>query len=275
MSATLKEILDSVRQGVEQAKRSANLAKLRDKAAQHKPRGFRAALARVAQARPAIIAELKKASPSKGVIRSDFPVAQLARELEAAGAAAFSVLTEEKYFQGSLANLAAASAATRLPCLRKDFILDEFQLLEARAYGTDAALLIVAALEEKQLRGLASAARELQLDVLCEVHDEAELQQALAAGCDVIGVNSRNLKTFQTDPQVLFRLAPKLPSDVLRVAESGLSSGEELRRLGDAGYQAFLIGESLMRAESPGQALRQMLEEFRASHATSNAEVRA
>ena len=129
------------------------------------------------------------------------------------------MLTEEKYFQGSLANLGAASAATRLPCLRKDFILDEFQLLEARAHGADAVLLMVAALEEKQLHHLAAAARELQLDVLCEVHDESELKPALDAGCDVIGVNSRNLKTFQTDPQVLFCLAPKLPSRALRIAE--------------------------------------------------------
>ena len=280
MSATLKEILASVRERVQQAQRSADLGELRQQAARHQPRGFRAALERAALERtagrgPAIITELKKASPSKGVIRSNFLVAQLARELEGAGAAALSVLTEEKYFHGSLANLAEASAAARLPCLRKDFILDEFQLLEARAHSADAVLLIVAALEEKQLRPLADAARELQLDVLCEVHDEAELQQALAAGCDVIGVNSRNLKTFQTDPQVLFRLAPKLPPDVMRVAESGLSSGEELRRLSDAGYQAFLIGESLMRADSPGQALRQMLAEFKTSHAQSPAEVRS
>ena len=132
----------------------------------------------------------------------------------------------------------------------------------------------------RQFRGseihLAKAARELQLDVLCEIHDEAELEQALAAGCDAIGVNSRNLKTFQTDPEVLFRLAPKLPSGVLRVAESGLSSGDELRRLSDAGYQAFLIGESLMRAESPGEALRQMITEFKtAGQTVSDAPVRA
>src|SRR5438874_7707343 len=195
VSATLKEILASVRERVQQARRSADLGELRQQAAQYQPRGFRAALERAALERttgrgPAIIAELKKTSPSKGVIRRTFPVAQLARELEAAGAAALSVLTEEKYFQGSLANLGEASAATRLPCLRKDFILDEFQLLEARAHGADAVLLIVAALEEKQLRHLAAAALELRLDVLCEVHDEGELQQALTAGCDVIGVNS-------------------------------------------------------------------------------------
>ena len=276
MSATLKEILASVRERVQQARRSADLGELRQQAARHQPRGFRAALARAAEPGPAIIAELKKASPSKGVIRSNFPVAQLARELEAAGAAALSVLTEEKYFQGSLSNLSEASAATRLPCLRKDFILDEFQLLEARAQGADAVLLIVAALEENESRHLTAVARELQLDVLCEVHDESELKQALAAGCDVIGVNSRNLRTFKTDPQVLFRLAPKLPSGVLRVAESGLSSGDELRRLSDAGYQAFLIGESLMRAEAPGEALRQIVKDFKAaSQITSHAQVRA
>ena len=265
-----------MRERVQQARRSADLGELRQQAARHQPRGFRAALARAAEPGPAIIAELKKASPSKGAIRSDFSVTKLALELEAAGAAALSVLTEEKYFQGSLANLAEASAAARLPCLRKDFILDEFQLVEACAHGADAVLLIVAALEEKQLRHLAAAARELQLDVLCEVHDEAELAQALAAGCDVIGVNSRNLKTFQTDAQVLFRLAPQLPSHVMRVAESGLSSGDDLRRLGDAGYQAFLIGESLMRADSPGEALRQIITEFKtAGQTVSQAPVRA
>src|SRR5262249_38331108 len=185
--------------------------------------------------------------------------ARLAHELEAAGAAALSVLTEERFFLGSLANLQEASAATQIPCLRKDFIIDEFQVLEAKAHGADAVLLIVAALDDAALRHLASRATSLGLDTLCEVHDELELERALAAGCEIIGVNSRDLKTFHVDRNVPLRLAERIPAQVLRVAESGLSSAAELRRLREAGYQAFLIGESLMRSDSPGVALRDMI----------------
>jgi indole-3-glycerol phosphate synthase len=183
----------------------------------------------------------------------------LASELEGSGAAALSVLTEEEFFQGSLANLKEASGATRIPCLRKDFILDEFQILEAKAHAADAVLLIVAALDDAELRALYKTAKSLGLATLCEVHDEVELERALAAGCEIIGVNSRDLKTFQVNPEVPLRLAEKIPSHLLRVAESGLSSAAELRQLRDAGYQAFLIGESLMRAEAPGVALRELM----------------
>ena len=208
---------------------------------------------------PAIIAELKKASPSKGLIRADFKVAELAAELEQAGAAALSVLTDERYFQGSLHNLELASQATAIPCLRKDFIVDEFQLLEARAYRADAILLIVAALNQDELARLYRRARELQLDVLCEVHDAAELDRALEVGCDIIGVNNRNLHTFHVDLNTSLQLAKRIPAGVLKVAESGIESGDDIARLRDAGFDAFLIGESLMRAPSPGEALRSLL----------------
>jgi indole-3-glycerol phosphate synthase len=228
-------------------------------AARHQPRGFRANLQRVSLSGAAVIAELKKASPSKGLIRADFRVADLAVELEHAGAAALSVLTDEQFFQGSLRNLELASASTAMPCLRKDFMVDEFQLLEARAHRADAILLIVAALNQAELVGLHQRARALQLDVLCEVHSAAELDRALEAGCDIIGVNNRNLHTFHVDLNTSLLLAKRIPAGVLKVAESGIESGEDIARLRDAGFGAFLIGESLMRAQHPGDALRELL----------------
>ena len=169
------------------------------------------------------------------------------------------MLTEEQYFEGSLKNLELASQATAIPCLRKDFILDEFQLLEARAHRADAILLIVAALDQDELVGLYHRAREMQLDVLCEVHDSAELDCALEAGCDIIGVNNRNLHTFHVDLNTSLQLAECIPAGVLKVAESGIESGDDIARLREAGFDAFLIGESLMRAQRPGDALRELL----------------
>jgi indole-3-glycerol phosphate synthase len=216
-------------------------------------------LARVAAKGIAVIAELKKASPSKGLIRAQFDVPALARELEEGGAAALSVLTEPEFFQGSLENLRLASESTSLPCLRKDFIVDELQILEARAHRADAILLIVAALGQPELERLAAKAREHTLDVLCEAHDEEELQRALDAGCDLIGVNSRNLRTFQVDLNTALRLAGNFPREVLAVAESGIASAGDIAELRSAGYDAFLIGESLMKAGVPGSALRHLL----------------
>jgi len=256
MPASLDQIVAATRRKVPEARRSADLRELERQAEQHIPRGFRKALENRS---PAIIAELKKASPSRGLIRSDFDPASLAKELEASGAAALSVLTDAEFFQGSLQNLQQASAATNLPCLRKDFIVDEFQLLEARASHADAILLIVAALSQTELETLARKARHNSLDVLCEVHDEQELERALTAGCDLIGVNSRDLRTFAVDLQTAFRLADLMPKNVLPVAESVIQSGKDIARLRAAGYQAFLIGESLMKAESPGDALRTLL----------------
>ena len=229
------------------------------RAAEHEPRGFRRRLTEVGVAQPAVIAELKKASPSKGLIREQFDPAKLAREMEEAGAAALSVLTEPEFFQGSLQNLRVASESTTIPCLRKDFIVDETQIVEARAYRADAILLIVAALTPKELVRLVARAGDAELDVLCEAHDEQELQRALDVGCDLIGVNARDLRTFRVDLQTLFRLAKKIPRGVLAVAESGIGAASDIAELRATGYGAFLIGESLMRAPRPGEALRGLL----------------
>jgi len=259
MVAILERIVAATRERVARTKREADLRDLERKAEGHVPRGFRRALVAKSREGVAVIAELKKASPSKGMIRAVFRPAELARELEEAGAAALSVLTDEEFFQGSLGNLREASAAVRVPCLRKDFIVDEFQLLEARANSADAVLLIVAALSANELGALAAGARQRGLDVLCEAHDEEELQQARGAGCDLIGVNTRDLRTFKVDLETAFRLAAKFPPGVVRVAESGIHSSEDVARLRAAGYDAFLVGQSLMRAESPGEALQELM----------------
>jgi len=259
MAAVLERIVAATRVRLAEARRGADLRELERRAESHVPRGFRRALASKSREGVAVIAELKKASPSKGLIRAEFHPAELARELEAAGAAALSVLTDEEFFQGALGNLREASAAVSIPCLRKDFIVDEFQLLEARANAADAVLLIVAALSPGELDTLAAGARRRGLDVLCEVHDGDELRRALDAGCDLIGVNTRDLRTFGVDLETAFRLAEKFPAGVVRVAESGIHSAEDVARLRAAGYDAFLVGESLMRAESPGEALRELM----------------
>ena len=263
MPASLDSIVAATRQRLSSRRRDSDLRALERAAARHIPRGFRNQLRRVAQdgTAVAVIAELKKASPSKGLIRADFRPFELARDLERAGAAALSVLTDEQFFQGSLDYLREASSSSSLPCLRKDFIVDEFQIVEARANCADAILLIVAALDQEELVSLAGIARSHNLDVLCEAHDEPELQRALDAGCDLIGINSRNLHSFEVDLGTAFRLAEKIPAACVRVAESGIQSGADLARLRSAGYEAFLIGESLMKAKSPGEALTKLMEE--------------
>jgi indole-3-glycerol phosphate synthase len=267
MPASLEQIVAATRRKVAETKPVADLRQLDRQAGNHSPRGFRHALESTSRDGIAVIAELKRASPSRGLIRSDFDSASLAKELEDAGAAALSVLTDEEFFQGSLENLRRASAVTNLPCLRKDFIVDEFQLLEARANGTDAVLLIVAALSADELKLLAARASEYSLDVLCEVHDEEELRRAADTGCALIGVNSRDLRTFKVDLETAFRLADSIPTNALRVAESGIQSGADIARLRAAGFHAFLIGESLMKAKSPGEALKALLVEAqRESH---------
>jgi len=265
MPASLDSIVAATRQRLTLSRRNSGLRALERAAADHIPRGFRNRLRRVASdgIAVAVIAELKKASPSKGLIRADFRPSELARELEQAGAAALSVLTDEQFFQGSLDYLRQASASSSLPCLRKDFIVDEFQIMEARAYGADAILLIAAALDQKELASLAEVARSRGLDVLCEAHDEEELQRALDAGCDLIGINSRNLRTFEVNLETAFRLAGKIPAECVRVAESGIQSGADVARLRSAGYEAFLIGESLMKAKRPGEALTRLMEDAR------------
>jgi len=257
--ANLTDIVAATRRKVAECRLKADLRQLERQANLHVPRGFRAALESANQSGVAVIAELKKASPSRGLIRHDFDPAKLARELEQAGATALSVLTDEEFFQGSLENLRVASAESRLPSLRKDFIVDEFQIIEARANYADAVLLIVAALSQSELIALKQKAEDHELDVLCEVHDEKELQRALDAGCDLIGVNSRDLRTFKVDLATAFRLADRMPENVLAVAESGIESGTDIARLRAAGYSAFLIGETLMRAGKPGEALKSLL----------------
>jgi indole-3-glycerol phosphate synthase len=261
MPASLDSIVAATRYGISLRVRSADLRALERAAAEHIPRGFREQLRRFAQDGIAVIAELKKASPSKGLIRADFKPSELARDFERAGAAALSVLTDEEFFRGSLDYLREASASTSLPCLRKDFIVDEFQIVEARANRADAILLIVAALDQTKLVALASIARSQDLDVLCEAHDEDELQRALDAGCDLIGINSRDLRTFEVNLETAFRLVEKVPATCVRVAESGIKSGLDIARLRSAGYKAFLIGESLMKAKCPGEALTKLMEE--------------
>jgi len=268
MAAVLDRIVAATRARVAESRRVVDVRELERRAEQHVPRGFRRALetphfsqkqGEMGRPKISVIAELKKASPSKGLIRGNFNPVELAQQLESAGAAALSVLTDEEFFQGSLENLRKASGSVSIPCLRKDFMVDEFQMLEARANSADAILLIVAALTSEELVRLGRAARLQGLDVLCEVHDGDELKSALDAGFDLIGVNTRDLKTFKVDLQTALDLASHFPANVVRVAESGIHSSEDVARLQAAGYQAFLIGESLMRAESPGDALRELM----------------
>jgi indole-3-glycerol phosphate synthase len=259
MPTRLDTILDSTRATVARAKEQVSAAELERRAATHQPRGWAEALRRKAATGPAVIAEIKKASPSKGLIRADFDVAWLASRYAAGGAAALSVLTDEPYFQGSLRNLEIASEAVDLPCLRKDFMVDEYQIVEARAHRADAILLIAAALSDAEMKRLAAAAHGFSLDVLVEVHTASELDRVLGAlggsGADAIGVNNRDLKTFQVRLETSLELVERIPRKALRVTESGFSAGEDIARFRAAGFDAFLIGESLMRQPDPGTAL--------------------
>jgi indole-3-glycerol phosphate synthase len=219
-------------------------------------RDFVAAL----RSRPvSVIAEIKKASPSKGLLSPDFDPRSIARAYESGGAAALSVLTDEQFFQGSLADLEAARQNVGLPVLRKDFTFDKTHVLQAAAYGADAILLIAAILGEAELRNLREFAEEYGLPALVEVHDDAELQRAVASGARILGVNNRNLHTFEVTLETSLRLAERLPDDVIRVSESGIHSRADIDRLRGAGYTAFLIGEHLMRSGDPARALTELL----------------
>ena len=208
---------------------------------------------------PAIIAEIKKASPSKGVLAAEFDPAAIARLYEQGGAAALSVLTDEKHFQGSLSDLEAARGAVRIPALRKDFTIDPYHVHQAAAYGADAILLIAAILSERQMRDFRELAEHYGMAALVEVHDEEELQPAIASGARLVGVNNRNLHTFEVSLETSLRLAEKIPTGVVRVAESGIHSSADVRRLHAAGYQAFLVGEHLMKSGDPAGALKALL----------------
>ncbi len=263
MSTRLDTILASTRASVKAARERAPASGLECLASQHRPRGWTAALRKQAAQGPAVIAEIKKASPSKGLIRADFDVEWIARRYRAGGAAALSVLTDEPFFQGSLRNLELASAAVPLPCLRKDFMVDEYQIVEARAHRADAILLIAAALSSDEMKRFADAAHGLQLDVLVEVHTAEELSRVLDAlgesGADAIGVNNRDLKTFDVRLERSLELVDRIPSTVVRVAESGISSPDDVALLRAAGFHAFLIGESLMRQPDPGAAIQELI----------------
>ncbi|NWG12516.1 MAG: indole-3-glycerol phosphate synthase TrpC [Acidobacteria bacterium] len=220
------------------------------------PRSLRKALLRRS---PAIIAEIKKASPSGGTLRHEFDPVNLGREFERGGAAALSVLTEVKYFQGGLENLAVLRWNTTLPLLRKDFIVDPYQILEARHAGSDAVLLVASLLDDESLKDLVVEARSLGMEAVVEVHTSGELDRALRAGAGIIGVNNRDLRTLDVSLEVSMQLAGGIPQDVVAISESGIRTPDDLRRLTDAGYRAFLIGEQLMRARSPRKALEDLI----------------
>lgn len=213
---------------------------------------------RIAAKEPAVIAEIKKASPSKGLIRADFDPAMIASQYEAAGATCLSVLTDVQYFQGSNTYLQQARAACALPVIRKDFMVERYQIAEAKALGADCVLLIVAALTPLKLQDLAEYARAIDIDVLVEVHDEAELDIALAAGFDLIGINNRNLHTFATDLETTLRLAERAPKDKLLVTESGINTAADVERMISHHIYGFLIGETFMRAAHPGDKFREL-----------------
>jgi indole-3-glycerol phosphate synthase len=255
----LDPILDETRAEVARRRERVPLRDLEELAEQHTPRGFARALRDASAKGPAIIAELKKASPSKGIIRPNFDPQSLAQDLERSGAAALSVLTDEPFFHGSLANLEIASAATKIPCLRKDFIVDEYQIAEARAHRADAILLIAAALGYGFLYYFTAIAHKYGLDVLCEVHTAEEAALVQDIGCDACGVNNRDLKTIEVRLETSLELAEKLPPNALRVAESGIHTAAHIQILRSAGFDAFLIGESLMRQPKPGTALEELL----------------
>lgn len=220
------------------------------------PRGFRRSLTGPGRH---IVAEFKRRSPSKGVIRADVTPGAMARQYEAGGASALSVLTEPDFFDGSLSDLLEARAATTLPVLRKDFIVEESQIEEAWLAGADAILLIAAALDPASLARLRATAAGFDLDVLVEVHDAAELDQALGAGADLVGVNNRDLRTMEVRLETGLALGPRIPRGVVAVAESGIESAADVAQLADAGFSAFLVGETLMRADDPANALKELL----------------
>jgi len=223
------------------------------------PRGFRAALQeRIDAGQPAVIAEIKKASPSKGVLREDFDPVSIARAYAAHGASCLSVLTDVDFFQGADAYLQQARAACGLPVLRKDFVIDAYQVEESRALGADCILLIVAALDDRQLRYLHQQAHHLGMDVLVEVHDRAELDRALSLGADLIGINNRDLRSFETRLETTLELRAAVPEGVLLVTESGIHDPADVARMRAADVHAFLVGEAFMRAPDPGEALTKL-----------------
>jgi indole-3-glycerol phosphate synthase len=238
------ELAEASRDRVEIERRASHRTPARD---------FRSALT---TNRPAIIAEIKKASPSKGILAHEFDPASIARAYSMGGAAALSVLTDREFFQGDLADLQAARASCKIPVLRKDFTIDEFQVIEAAAHGADAILLIAAILDPSEMRHFRELASQFGMAALVEVHDGDELDAALASGAEIVGVNNRNLHTFDVTIETSLRLVEKIPSNVVKVAESGIHSNADVQRLASAGFNAFLVGEHLMKSADPAVALR-------------------
>ncbi|KYZ75854.1 hypothetical protein AXX12_11705 [Anaerosporomusa subterranea] len=253
----LEKILASVRHDLELRKQNQPQAVL-DKQMKHLPAtcGFRKALAIPGQVQ--IIAEFKQASPSKGIIRQDLTPEAVISAYADNGAAAISVLTEPQFFKGNVSYLSQARKITNIPLLRKDFIIDEYQLIEARVYGADAVLLIVAALGQQRLTYLLQQAQELSLDCLVEAHTKAEIEVALASGAQIIGINNRNLGTFETRLETTFELAKYIPPDRILISESGINTKADIANLATCGVNAVLVGEALMRSPSPGQKLREL-----------------
>jgi indole-3-glycerol phosphate synthase len=255
----LRTIVAATRRIVEKRRTQEPMAALERRSAAASPRGPRFEAALGVADRVNVIAECKRRSPSKGVLAAEYDPVRIAAQYEQGGAAAISVLTEPTFFDGSLEHLSAVRARVGLPLLRKDFVVDEYQLVEARAAGADAVLLIVAALEQRDLTALQARAWQLGLATLVEVHDDEELARAVDSGARVIGVNNRNLRTLTVDVDASERLAARIPRDVIGVSESGLKSREELDRLAAVGYRAFLIGERFMTDPDPAAAIRGLM----------------
>jgi indole-3-glycerol phosphate synthase len=264
MSTILDEIAAARQRRVEQARAVAPVSELRRRAASRgERRSFRSAItgpSPITGGDVRIIAEMKKASPSAGLLLETYRPDELAMAYEQGGAAAISVLTENDYFKGTLDHLTEARASCRLPVLRKDFILDRYQMYEAAAAGADAVLLIVAMLDESTLCEFSSLARELKMDALVEIHTERELDAALTAGAEIIGVNNRNLKTLEVSLDTSLRLRKRIPAGCSTVSESGIRSGADVRTLMDAGFDAMLVGEHFLRSGQPGASLKEMIQ---------------
>ena len=260
MADILQRIVETKRGEIRAARAAVPLAQMQRRARKAPPvRDFVGALrGKIAAGRPAVIAEAKRASPSKGLLRENFDPVAIARSYERGGAACLSVLTDREYFQGAPEHLAAARGACALPVLRKDFVVDPYQVFESRAMGADCILLIAAVLDLAAMRELENTAFALGMAVLVEVHDEAELEQALQLGTPLVGINNRDLRSFETRLEATLELMPRVPAPRIVVTESGVTEKQSVVRLWDAGVRAFLVGEAFMRAENPGEELKRL-----------------